>query len=444
MVVARHKEIVKKARLAEGTPDIHTGAVTTDMFSTTPVASSKEKGHGNHFWIPAPGTPVRVLWASSNGKDTYGGIRGDWHPATTTTYEWTQDQGMPGMYVRYDEDGSEDWNAMSLFGDTILPIREPKKRGNLHYTESFDETAVSWLGYGSRVQVKAVKAWHEGQVVGEEGDKVLIKYYSGTKRESVGAYDDLHKRGCKVRESRRPVNVDDLYGRNPWMQCPFRGEDSSCLCWRCRTEKWPRLYKEWSLSDELTEEAEKVTPKDREAWVKFHGHLLAGLAHEPEVDMSTDERGNGDGEAGGGEDPPSGDKDAEGEDADQAATCEQGSAVEQVGSSDWEAASGHSLGMRSSADCDWSAREQRHEQPGEDGVDDAPAKRKVSDGTRQSRQRTQARNGGVSEGVADGKRRALSPRCTRPANGQVEPAEGCEEEDCADERRSEINTGGHI
>ena len=76
-------------------------------------------------------------------------------------------------------------------------------------------------------------------------------------------------------------------------------------------EQWdsPAEHGETSSSEECSseedepcsdEEAEKVAPKDREAWVKFHGHLLAGLAHEPEVDMSTDERGNGDGEAGGG------------------------------------------------------------------------------------------------------------------------------------------------
>ena len=46
---------------------------------------------------------------------------------------------------------------------------------------------------------------------------MLVKYYAGTKTGSVGAYEDLHKRGCRVRVFKRPVDVDELYQQRPWM-----------------------------------------------------------------------------------------------------------------------------------------------------------------------------------------------------------------------------------
>ena len=54
---------------------------------------------------------------------------------------------MPCVYVKCDEDGTEEWNVLSLFGDTILVIRPHKAKKGRHYTETFNEVALGWLGY---------------------------------------------------------------------------------------------------------------------------------------------------------------------------------------------------------------------------------------------------------------------------------------------------------
>jgi hypothetical protein len=50
-VVAQHRGVLKRARLAGDTPDTDIGgaggAPTTDMLHTTPVASSMERAHGD-------------------------------------------------------------------------------------------------------------------------------------------------------------------------------------------------------------------------------------------------------------------------------------------------------------------------------------------------------------------------------------------------------------
>jgi hypothetical protein len=62
----------------------------------------------------------------------------------TTTYEWPENQGMPGVYVRYDEDGMEEWNALSLFGDIILAVNPRRAKRGRHLTETFNEFSAQW------------------------------------------------------------------------------------------------------------------------------------------------------------------------------------------------------------------------------------------------------------------------------------------------------------
>ena len=127
-VVAAHRDIIKKAIMAGTTPNIDMGhAPLVNMSDTIPVLSSKRtRGKDAHFWVPRKGTSVRIFWSGIGGKGDHMGVPGTWHPATVTTMEWPDGKGEPGLYLRY-TDGTEEWTAISLFGDTVVEIESTKK-----------------------------------------------------------------------------------------------------------------------------------------------------------------------------------------------------------------------------------------------------------------------------------------------------------------------------
>ena len=86
-------------------------------------------------------------------------------------------------------------------------------------------------------------SWCVGKVIGEEGGKLTVKYADG-----IVAHDNLHTVGCRIRKFKRKIDMDELYKASPWMKCPFEGGDEGCVCWPCRTGKWPRRYEEGNLS----------------------------------------------------------------------------------------------------------------------------------------------------------------------------------------------------
>ena len=131
-----------------------------------------------HFWIPEKGTSVRVLWSGIRGRGNRMGVPGTWHPTTVSTMEWPDDKGEPGMYSRY-TDGTEEWSAISLFGDTVVEIESTKKmrcnpkdkkrnQGVAEGTDKFPEGVTEWLGYGATVQVEFGGKWCMGTVIGRE------------------------------------------------------------------------------------------------------------------------------------------------------------------------------------------------------------------------------------------------------------------------------------
>ena len=132
-VMRAHREEVKKAVYAGSTPEIDMGEVpTTDMVNTTPMTSSKRtRGTDAHFWIPKANTEVRVFWAGVEGGGEHNKVKGTWRSARTRSMEWTEEKGIPGVYLEY-TDGIVEWTAMDLFGDTvqIIPNKTKKMRHN--------------------------------------------------------------------------------------------------------------------------------------------------------------------------------------------------------------------------------------------------------------------------------------------------------------------------
>ena len=151
-------------------------------------------------------------------------MKGTRHSARTTTTEWPDEKGIPGVYLHVEyTDGIVEWTAMDLFGDTvqIIPAKTKKMRHNtrsrkrkqdqsLEYTERFPEEATEWLGYGSLVSVKFNSRWCPRQVTSRGERGVLVQYSDG-----VGEHDDLHKRGCRVKVVRRRVNMEELRNCTP-------------------------------------------------------------------------------------------------------------------------------------------------------------------------------------------------------------------------------------
>ena len=152
---------------------------TTDMMNTTPVTSSKRTRNTDAqvrvFWAQ-----VRVFWAGVDGAGEHNKVKGTWHSARTTTTEWPEEKGIPGVYLEY-TDGIVEWTAMDLFGDTVqvimIPANTKKTRRNTksrkrkqeqppEYTEIFPEEATEWLGYGSLISVRFGSRWCPGRIIG--------------------------------------------------------------------------------------------------------------------------------------------------------------------------------------------------------------------------------------------------------------------------------------
>ena len=249
-VIAAHRDIIKRAKYAGSTLDIDTsGTNTTEMVNTTPMTSGKRtRGTRAHFWIPKSRTSVRVSWAGTEGNAKHNKVKGTWYPATTTTMEWPEDKGIPGIYLKY-EDGTEEWAAMDLFGDTIeriTPITqgallEKKKRKRKHliieHTERFPPETTEWLGYGAKLEVKFRGKWCAGEVIEQQRGGILVQYSDGVCLHEWEGERALHTRGCRIKVFKKNGDKDEVYKRSPWLECPFGGREEVCECWPCRKTK---------------------------------------------------------------------------------------------------------------------------------------------------------------------------------------------------------------
>jgi hypothetical protein len=225
-----------------------------------------------------------------------------------------------------------------------------RKQDQVEYTEQFSQEATDRLGYGATMKVKWAAKWLKGVVIGREPEGITVKYGDG-----IRVHADLHTRGCRIKVFKRRIDLDERYKQDPFLKCPFGQKDDECVCYRCREEKWPRLYGLWELTDSQIEEIESISPSQRREWAKNHviGEHLFANSENVENDGRSDESGRGI--------AAQGDEDEEGQDADQEAAREQAPLLELAVQQNRQAASGHRLGLRSGAHLESQAREQRHD-----------------------------------------------------------------------------------
>ena len=178
----------------------------------------------------------------------------------------------------------------------------------------------------------------------------MVQYADG-----VGVPRDLHTRGCKIKTLRRRIDLDERYRQNQSMKCPFKQEDDKCVCYRCRTEKWPELYAKWALTESQVELIKSIEPSQRRERAENHiigEHLFANSGNF-ENDGRSIERGGG----------PAAQsiEEAEGQDADQEAARGQATQLELPVSRNRQADGRHNFGVRSGAHLEPSARQQGHD-----------------------------------------------------------------------------------
>ena len=75
--------------------------------------------------------------------------------------------------------------------------------------------------------------------MGRKPKGIMVQYPDG-----IAIHDDLHMRGRRIKVFKRRIDLDEKYRQDECMECPFLQRDNKCVCYRCRTEKWPRLYAE--------------------------------------------------------------------------------------------------------------------------------------------------------------------------------------------------------
>ena len=98
----------------------------------------------------------------------------------------------------------------------------------------------------------------------------MIRYVDG-----IGVHRDLH---TKKKTFKRRTDLDERYRQNESMKCFFEKEDEKCMCYRCRTEKWPGLYAAWELTESKVELVKSIAPSRRQEWAEdrvIGEHLFA-------------------------------------------------------------------------------------------------------------------------------------------------------------------------
>ena len=133
------------------------------------------------------------------------------------------------------------------------------------------------------------------------------------------------------------------------MKCPFEQEDDKCVCYHCRTEKWPGLYAAWALAESQVELVKSIEPRQRQEWAENHviGENLIANSENVENGGRGDERG--------GNPATQSIEEAERQDVDQEAARGQGARLGLSVSRDRQAEGRHHLWMRNGAHLEPSA-----------------------------------------------------------------------------------------
>ena len=451
-----HSHILRLAKYAGKTPDIVTENTTNvdTMHDTLPNTTSKKinlkRGPDTFHRIPKVRSNVRIFWADKNGTTKHNNLRGQWVPGKVTALEWPEGRAMPGVRVTYLDETTE-FCPMNMCGDTIELIKEPKGKDGIKHTEIFPAEVTEWLGKGSRLQVKFKKIWCVGEVVGRNNKGILVKYNDG-----ICTHDDLHKRGCRIRQFMRHTDEEEEYEKYPNMKCPYLEEDEECTCVVCRKKKWPARYSIWNLTPGQISEIESIRP-ERRLYPTWNSQILSQLApsqlenSEPENSENSvakdrhliaDNEQHGNDDESGRADAQRDDEDEEGSDVDKELPCDQTDTLEQEQQADRQEEGSSHMGLRRTADRVRRAQEQGH-------VDHGGAKRNArgehTRGTWRNTKRASPSNRDErdSEGVGRGKRRGGSTRSIRGAAGETEPIESSQKEDGTDQRRPDGNNGNH-
>jgi hypothetical protein len=264
--------IMKKAKMAEGTRDIDDSELTPmSMLDTLPAVNTRSL---KWFWVPPVNTMVETFKQGTQGEKL-DNLRGTWHPGKVVELGWPEGKGVPGVKVRY-IGGDEVWHGMDKTGFLLRPLTKPIGKKGKPYSTMFPETAVAWLGIESRVGVKWDGiGWCDAQVVGTDRHGVILQYDNGT----TVAHNDLHTRGCRIKEFRRQRDQTTYYKDRPWLKCPYNGGEDDCECWPCAKTKWPERLAQAQIPSEMWEVAMAVPPWMRTEWIGKNSPLdLVGEA----------------------------------------------------------------------------------------------------------------------------------------------------------------------
>jgi ribonuclease HI len=404
------KPIIKRAKMAGNTPDIDmTTLAPVSMHDSTPKLSSKIRNKGSYYWVPKKHQRVTVLWTHPKGTSKHYNLTGEWHSGTVTNLEWPDSQGTPGAWVAYD-DGVVEWHPMDMCGDTLLPLTPPATKPGLLYDEVFPKGVTDWLGFGARLQVKTGGAWYVGQVIGREGNGVMVQY-----RDSIDVHSDLHTRGCRIRSFKPKIDIEALYAREPWRQCPYGGGDEACTCPRCTHSKWPERYAQWELTLEQIKQLESIKPVDRNNYYNNGRHLPAESPRggNPRRKRPAETRE----EAGGqvlGHPRTRARVQRLGETQDSPSAAQSGQGVGSSGSAGGTGHVNHDASPSASGPGSLAGARPRRVGP-------------TAAGARPSGRHD--RDGGLSEGMAGGKRGAPAESLYDPSEtGEADATEECEEE----------------
>ena len=417
--------IRNKTKLAHGTRDLTQEEMgPRSMQNSQPAVSTLGK---NHHWVPRLDTAVEAFW-TGEGEETLGNLTGRWWEGKIIAHSWPEDKGIPGVTIKY-KGGHQEWHGMESCGITVRPKNKQKAVKGKPYTTMFPEKAIEWLGIGARLRIKWIGGpWEKGIVMGKDRHGVIVRYEDG----STVTHNDLHKRGCQIKEFRRDQDNTEYLKQRPWMDCPYDREEDDCECWPCESRKWPEICAQEKLTGQQEIELMAKPPWERRETIqkwrdrsqnpesgvqeeKSPGHDSYRSAEAFEANgAGTNSRASDRGDA------QSGDPHEERTYANTKGPHNEDDPLEQVQGSDRESAGGQDLGMGRGRGGPRQARAQGHKRLGTEMAEgeregDAHGKRPCSMGAEwrrvaEGKPRGRKTRGGGSDQDLDPRERTAGKR----------------------------------
>jgi ribonuclease HI len=232
-------------------------------------------GARGEYWIPTKGTRVKVAWSRPKGGMNIGAQEGQWQKGKVTKLEWPDGKGIPGVWVKY-EDDSLYWHGLHLAG-TVMIKDDGKKRkrkgtnstATQKPTTKIPREALEWIGQGAKLSVKWEGKWWKGEVIGKEEEGIMVRYQGGVAKKdkdgerTVTAHTNLQTVGCKITKFMRWTTDREYRRRAKVTGCPYEGEELDCECAHCQDIIWPQRCKEKNLTDAERDQILEACPKQR-------------------------------------------------------------------------------------------------------------------------------------------------------------------------------------